>query len=65
MKTARIEVVAGKKAGLAFWRVVAANGEILAHSEDYAGGIPAAKKGARALVAAVASMAAAQIVVVP
>lgn len=61
MKRAKIELVVGEN-GHGYFRVVAANGEIVAQSEGYSGGIKAARKGAKALIAAVASMAASAIV---
>lgn len=62
MKTAKIEVCKGVEEGRAYWRLRAANGEIVAVSEIYKGGVKAARRGAKALLAAVASMAAASIV---
>lgn len=60
-KTAKIEVTEGEN-GQGYWRVRAANGEIVAQSEGYKGGVKAARKGAKALLSAVASMAGAAIV---
>ncbi len=54
MKTGKIEVY--KRAdGQWGFRVIAANGEIVAQSEGYKGGLKAAAKGARAVVNAIVS----------
>lgn len=54
MKTGKIEVFkrADKQWG---FRVVAANGEVVAQSEGYKGGKKAAERGARATVNAIVS----------
>ena len=54
MKTGRIVVYQREDKQWGF-RVVAANGEIVAQSEGYKGGKRAAVKGARAVIAAIAS----------
>ncbi len=60
-KAAKIEVYEGADKN-GYWRVKSANGEIVAQSEGYKDGVKGATKGAKALLAAIASMASASIV---